>query len=399
MRHWAAENRSMKCCASSGTLAGLAVAIALAVCSTNLGATESSAASLPEDVAVRNATTDQATLAQARSTAEAGTAACPPPVPKPPAKPQPVRSSCCPQQIVYCGSPGGNDAVANGKDDRTVKAVEQALTSVKQSAELAIDAARTSNETVKWVYIVQSALATLVGIVLASIGGVLGFFGIRSLRDFQRFQFRARKQRELIRRRFLEESKRMQYWGELNTQFAAASGPLATLSSIHDEEIREEMRRVKHDVTPDELAQAQRESRKLHALENAMRAIHRLKELAAKAEHARFLSWAEGAEATANYNAGNLDAALQLAKRAKADNPMNHPDRAYVLGFVYARLYYRKKDADLREAAVREFREAFSLDTSGAFVALAQADKELELYLGKETISELTKATPPAAGR
>jgi tetratricopeptide (TPR) repeat protein len=310
--------------------------------------------------------------------------------PRPPQRPDP----CCPQ-IVYCGSPGDKDAARADKDDRTAKVIEQVLTSVKENTERAIDAAKTSNETVKWVYIVQSALATFVGIVLASIGGALGYFGFRSLKDFRRFQVRARQQRELIRRRFLEESKKMEYWGELNTQFAAASAPLATLGSIHDEEIREEMLRVTTGVARDELARAQRESRKLQALENAMRAIRRLKELATKAEHARFLSWAEGAEATANFNAGNLDAALQLAMRAKEDNPMNHPDRAYVLGFVYARMYYERKDATLKEAAIREFREAFSRDASGAFTALAQGDKELELYLGKETVTRVTRATQP----
>lgn len=345
-------------------------------------------------------------LAQTPAATDPAPTGCPPAQPTPPPKQRPQQrpNPCaCVQHTVYCAPaanavPSGDKTPAgSADDDKRLKLIEQVLTSVKENSERAIGSATASNETVKWVYIVQSALATFVGVLLASMGGVLGYFGFRSLRDFQRFQLRARKQRELIRRRFLDESKRMSNWAEINTQFAAASAPLATLASIRDEEVRDETLRVVRNIAPDEFAREQRENRKRQAFDHAMRAIRRLKELAGQSDHARFLSWAAGAEAAAQFHAGNLDTALQQALKAKADNPMNHPDRAYWLGFVYARMYYERKDSALKHAALREFRETFSRDPGGAFLALAQGDKELELYLGKEALAQLAAEAGPAA--
>jgi hypothetical protein len=45
-------------------------------------------------------------------------------------------------------------------------------------------------------------------------------------------------------------------------------------------------------------------------------------------------NWIEAAEAEVHLDAGKLDRALRLAIRPKADNPKNHPDRAYWLGCV-----------------------------------------------------------------
>ena len=343
------------------------------------------------------------TSAERAVTAAPGATDCVP-APKPPSKPQPPRPSgpCCLPQVILCGTPGpgtdGQGTQGTGRpDDRVLKAMEQTLAAVKENTERTIDAAKTSNETIKWVFVVQSALAGFVGLVLASLGGLLTFLGFRSLKDFQRFQVRARKRRELIRRRFLEETKRMESWGEINTQFTAANAPLATLAAIRDEEVHDEIERAMGKSASDELSRAQRESRKLQAFANALRAIGRLKEivgipeLAGSEEIARVRSWAEAAEAAVYLNAGKLDEALRLAIRAKQDNPKNHPDRAYWLGYVYARMYYERKDPALKEAAIREMRETFSQDAT--FAERAKVDKELELYLGAQAVAEMTKTT------
>lgn len=324
------------------------------------------------------------------------------PVPKPPSKPPPPRrpEPCCAPQVILCGAPGpatdGSGTQGAGRaDDRVLKAMEQTLAAVKENTERTIDAARTSNETIKWVFVVQSALAGFVGLVLASLGGLLTFLGFRSLKDFQRFQVRARKRRELIRRRFLEETKRMESWGEISTQFTAANAPLATLAAIRDEEVHDEIERAMGKTASDALSRAQRESRKLQAFANALRAVGRLKEivaipeLAGSEEIARVRSWAEAAEAAVYLNAGKLDEALRLAIRAKQDNPKNHPDRPYWLGYVYARMYYERKDPAHKAAAIREMRETFGRD--GSFAERAKLDKELELYLGADAVAEMTK--------
>ena len=188
------------------------------------------------------------------------------PAPKPPSKPQPPRPSgpCCLPQVILAERrvrDGGQGTQGTGRpDDRVLKAMEQTLAAVKENTERTIDAAKTSNETIKWVFVVQSALAGFVGLVLASLGGLLTFLGFRSLRDFQRFQVRARKRRELIRRRFLEETKRMESWGEINTQFTAANAPLATLAAIRDEEVHDELERAMGEPASDERSCAQREA-------------------------------------------------------------------------------------------------------------------------------------------
>lgn len=235
--------------------------------------------------------------------------------------------------------------------------------------------------------------------VIAVAGGVLAYLGFGSLKDFRRLQLRSRKQRAFIRRRFLEESKHIESWGEIVTQFAAASGPLATLVTIRDEEVREEILPKSGQADFDNLARTQRENRKKQALSQALNAVSKLKALALAAKHARFVSWADGAEAAANINAGNLDEGLRLMRVAKSNNPMNHPDRPYWVGFVCARMYYERNDPQLKESALREFRESFSQDPSGAYLAMAQRDKELELYLGKDTITQLGagfQSTKPA---
>jgi hypothetical protein len=302
---------------------------------------------------------------------------------------------------MYCATPGTGASSANvpvsasDKDDKGLKVIDQVLTSVKENTERAIKAAEASNDTVKWVYTVQSGLAALVGVVLASIGGVLGYLGFRNLKDFRRFQLRARRQREFIRRRFLEESKRMENWGGINAQFTSASTSLAILASIRDEEVREETLRAHTETESDKLVRAQRDSRKQQAFEHVIRSTQKLRDHAEKSGNLQFISWAESAEAAANLSAGNLDAALDLAKKAKLDNPMNHPDRPYRLGFVYARMFYERKDSQLKEAALREFREAFSQDSSGALLRMASRDKELELYLGQDAPTQLAAGLTP----
>lgn len=127
-----------------------------------------------------------------------------------------------------------------------------------------------------------------------------------------------------------------------------------------------------------------------------MRAVGRLKEivaipeLAGSEEIARVRSWAEAGEAAVYLDAGKLDEALRLAIRAKQDNPKNYPDWPYWLAYVYARMYYERKDPAHIAAAIREMRETFGRDAS--FAARAKLDKELELYLGAGTVAEIAKA-------
>lgn len=318
--------------------------------------------------------------------ASASSADCPAPQPIPRSSPQPAPrpNSCrCVQQTINCAIPGpAAPQGSSDKDDKGLKVIELVLASVKENAERAVKAAESSNETVKWVYIVQSSVITIAG-------GVLAYLGFGSWKDFRRLQMRSRKQRSMIRRRFLEESKRIDSWVEINTQFTAASSPLATLAAIRDDEVREEFLRRDEKEVSDEFSRAQRENRKMQALSNALNALRKLKALALEAEHARFVSWADCAEAAANASAGNLDEGLRLALAAKTNNPMKHADRAYWVGFIYARMYYERRTAEFKESAFREFRETFSNDPSGSFLETARRDKELELYLGKDTINKL----------
>ena len=319
---------------------------------------------------------------------------------------QPDKGTCCAVSPVCCQCVEGLQFQGAPKQDsgsgnRDTKLAEQVLQAAKESAVQAIDSAKMSIDTIKWVYIVQSGLVGLVGLVFSVVGGVLAFLGFKSWRDFRRFQNEVEKQRVNIQKQLDDGGKRLAALGRISGLFTSASVHLSNLALIRNEEVREEVLRDKnHKVDADEYSRMQRDARKADAYRCALADLVELKKVSAADEiFERYGNWAETSQSAAHLNAGELETARESAIDAKANDKLNHPDRAFHLGYVYARMYHEggKVNDELKANALEELREAFANDKDNRLREYAQKDNEIELYLGKEALASVTTTMPSPA--
>jgi hypothetical protein len=280
----------------------------------------------------------------------------------------------------------------DSKSDALSKILGDVLTSTKENTDRAIKASESSNDTIKWVYIVQSGLAALVGLVLTTLGGILTFLGFRSYRDFRRV-------RNLVTRldsRAQAVQIRINDLNTMSADYTVANVELSILASIRDEEVRDELLKAQSGTSTDAIAQSQREARKKLAFDKVQHAVNEVRTLAEKTKNQRFIVWADAANGAANFHAGNLDEALAkayLAKEESATRPETtvRANRSYWLAFVYARLYYERKRSEDKAAAIREFEAAFALDPR--LHDHAARDIDLRLYFGDSEAKKLFPGT------